>query len=417
MPGDGCTPDVGPGRTSSARTGVSPVDIDVRPYARRAAYAIECTAASTPSKFRPNEPGAPGPPADGITDYTAWHSPVRPVSGSAELSVRFASPAFTRWHNQRVAEDVTQYWFKDGVEAYRLRLEADGRNEEISEITQNFSNGEAYACPCCLNLFGREALQGPDSILTKEDVPPKAVGGRPVLLTCKGCNNPAGALWDFDAAQHKKVLDSLAGAGQRPLAMELRVGDNLLRGNFSYVNGMPFFEYVESRNDPATVANLGTEVEALIEADTPFDFQLAPGFAVDVHDAAWSWIRAAYLAVFAVAGYRYALLPEIRQMREAIATPSSGNPAPNLVLQVPNGFPAPPSMFRVLSPPQLQSLMISFGHLHVFLPDWENVRTIEDVEVGVIWARSQIGGPPPKVDVKPIPWPTKALYSLDKRPA
>ena len=96
---------------------------------------------------------------EGIVGRTRCH---------ADVSARSARTEATRWHNWGMGEDARQYWFSDGVKAYRLRLEADERSEKISEIDEGFPDGEAYACPCCLGLFGREALQGSDPILTKE---------------------------------------------------------------------------------------------------------------------------------------------------------------------------------------------------------------------------------------------------------
>lgn len=59
-------------------------------------------------------------------------------------------------------------------------------------LTPEFEDG--VICPMCFKLFTREGLSSDfDDRLTLEDVPPIALGGQPLLLTCKVCNNKAGS--------------------------------------------------------------------------------------------------------------------------------------------------------------------------------------------------------------------------------
>jgi len=72
-------------------------------------------------------------------------------------------------------------WFDEGSSTLRLILEAQGRGHKLPPT------GSYYACPCCLVAYPRAAVT--DKVLTIEDVPPKVLGGRPMLLTCVECNN------------------------------------------------------------------------------------------------------------------------------------------------------------------------------------------------------------------------------------
>lgn len=60
-----------------------------------------------------------------------------------------------------------------------------------------------YLCPECLTLFDEDSVANPKypdaERLTIEDVPPEKLGGAPMLLTCKPCNNRAGTLLDSHA--------------------------------------------------------------------------------------------------------------------------------------------------------------------------------------------------------------------------
>jgi hypothetical protein len=45
---------------------------------------------------------------------------------------------------------------------------------------------EAYVCPLCLNFCTSDDLDA--GLVTDEHVPPEAVGGKPLVLTCSSCN-------------------------------------------------------------------------------------------------------------------------------------------------------------------------------------------------------------------------------------
>lgn len=50
----------------------------------------------------------------------------------------------------------------------------------------------AYVCPLCGVGYTELSLTLDPPLLSLEDVPPKAVGGRPLVLTCRECNSRAG---------------------------------------------------------------------------------------------------------------------------------------------------------------------------------------------------------------------------------
>lgn len=56
-----------------------------------------------------------------------------------------------------------------------------------------------YICPLCCRGFSEDDLdQTKDNPLTVEDVPPKALKGKPITITCKECNSKAGILLDSE---------------------------------------------------------------------------------------------------------------------------------------------------------------------------------------------------------------------------
>src|SRR5687767_11812847 len=74
---------------------------------------------------------------------------------------------------------------------------------------------ENYVCPLCGVVFTRFALE--DGGLSLEHVPPKAAGGRSIILTCRPCNNRAGHTVDAAASSRSKVqqfVESMLGTRQ-----------------------------------------------------------------------------------------------------------------------------------------------------------------------------------------------------------
>jgi hypothetical protein len=116
--------------------------------------------------------------------------------------------------------------FVEGAAALRRYLVAIGRPDALPPT------GEHYLCPCCMRMYGREALS--DGTLTIEDVPPKSVGGRWLVLTCMQCNSTAGTRLDEQARLREEQLDFLAGrVPERALAAEIMVGDSTTGGGHS----------------------------------------------------------------------------------------------------------------------------------------------------------------------------------------
>ena len=67
----------------------------------------------------------------------------------------------------------------------------------------------SYACPLCGSLFPPEALDR--DALSVEHVPPQALGGRPLVLLCRQCNNRTGARIDAHAVEQAQLLDFAQG--------------------------------------------------------------------------------------------------------------------------------------------------------------------------------------------------------------
>ena len=77
-----------------------------------------------------------------------------------------------------------------------------------SKAIAKYRNGDSsiYYCPICqLGYYEVSAITGEE--LTLEDVPPKSIGGKPILLTCRKCNSSAGDKIDAAIANINKLAD------------------------------------------------------------------------------------------------------------------------------------------------------------------------------------------------------------------
>ena len=60
-------------------------------------------------------------------------------------------------------------------------------------------SSEAYCCPICGGFKSIDEL-------TLEHVPPKSMGGKEIILTCKACNNEAGSNIDLNIANQQNMI-------------------------------------------------------------------------------------------------------------------------------------------------------------------------------------------------------------------
>ena len=120
-------------------------------------------------------------------------------------------------------------WFADGAEALRRTLGGMGMADSLPD-------GEFYACPLCLQAYGRAALDY--GVFSDEHVPPRSAGGHVLVLTCTRCNNTAGTAMDADAAAREAVHDLWAGRSLgRALRTEYEIGGVTVHGTVGRATG------------------------------------------------------------------------------------------------------------------------------------------------------------------------------------
>ncbi len=166
-----------------------------------------------------------------------------------------------------------------------------------------------YVCPLCLTPHGRDCVKGPDPHLTLEDIPPKKAGGRPLVLTCRKCNNEAGHTIDARLGERVDLIEALRG---RPSTRPPK-----LTATFTTPNGE-----VDLKGLPAAGPSVRLHSEAVRRALGSGPAQLSK-ITVPLNDRGvqLSMLRAGFLAAFAQLGYHYALCSQLDRVREQIANP------------------------------------------------------------------------------------------------
>ena len=108
-------------------------------------------------------------------------------------------------------------WFKEGAAVWRAHVDHLGLAADVPA-------GEWYACPLCTDLYDADEVE-PGGGLTREHVPPQAVGGKELLLTCRLCNNKAGHTFDAQADRFERMRRFLTGQPTEPVQGTLRADE------------------------------------------------------------------------------------------------------------------------------------------------------------------------------------------------
>ena len=80
--------------------------------------------------------------------------------------------------------------------------------KELGLLGFDLKYENTFICPLCLQQFSEDDLDtANENFLTLEDAPPKSLGGKANVLTCKKCNNRFGHEIDFHLVEKLNELD------------------------------------------------------------------------------------------------------------------------------------------------------------------------------------------------------------------
>jgi hypothetical protein len=271
--------------------------------------------------------------------------------------------------------------------------------------------GGYYACPCCLQPFTRAAAE--TGVLTLEDVPPKELGGKPMLLTCKNCNNRAGHSFDAHAVTRARSDDFARGRAGGDLPVTAYADGIPLRGTATWTEEGLRIVGVDKQNDDRELAK---HIEALAgfanlrDRQPNFSFTVRTRF--DEPRARYSWIRSAYLAAFAGLGWTYILRHALRPVRAQLANPEA-EVLPTYVFRDPEGVATSRRILVVTEPSELRCVAVMIGEHGVFLPGLSDPLTMDELGRAFTQRCREDGRLTVRLQGKLVPWPSRATYLMD----
>ena len=242
-----------------------------------------------------------------------------------------------------------------------------------SKAIAKYRNGDSsiYYCPICqFGYYEVSAITGEE--LTLEDVPPKSIGGKPILLTCRKCNSSAGNKIDAAIANINKLADfeKIVRGQKKGMIPSVTLSFGELQITTS-IHAQSTFDIrpVEKANAPNTIENYRNYLMNISgSGGNEFEFKLSKTLKYDDRLAKLSYLKSAFLIVFAWLGYRYAFDPRLDIVRHQIQEPQNDIIGTKFWIETKDKIPSKKIMF--LKNP-LPMFLVSFQGFCVILPSLE----------------------------------------------
>jgi len=210
-----------------------------------------------------------------------------------------------------------------------------------------------YICPICQSRY--TSVEDPDNPLTLEDAPPKSLGGKPVVLTCKNCNNTAGYKIDAHLVERLREIDDQKFLPGTDVAVTIKLGDETFRANINVdEKGIMSVLHSNKNNHPE---KLKAAMEKLHKGERiNADFLKS---RVIPENLEYALLKTAYILAFQKYGYSLMLDPCFDIVREQLQHPEAAI--------YPSGFWFSPSKDQVrpgvfmVTDKGLESMMVIFS--------------------------------------------------------
>ncbi|MDJ1497608.1 hypothetical protein QNI19_32010 [Cytophagaceae bacterium DM2B3-1] len=180
--------------------------------------------------------------------------------------------------------------------------------------------GKTFICPLCLNQFSEEALDtNLSNFLTLEDVPPVAIGGSPLVLTCKSCNNTIGSQIDYHLITQMQDLEFLKGQPSSPRDARVLINEDLgVKGTLKFEgNGIYSVLISNDNNNPKIVADHISKIKK-DEIVTTFFTKRKPILKEQI---ALAILKTGYLLMYHKLGYTYLFDKSFNYYRHILQNP------------------------------------------------------------------------------------------------
>lgn len=247
-----------------------------------------------------------------------------------------------------------------------------------STAISKYTSGDSslYYCPICgVGYPESTAITGED--LTLEDVPPKSIGGKPLLLTCRRCNSSAGHTIDVCTANKRKFEEFgrvVCGQEKGTIpSVKLSIADFNIRASICTEHSFDVRPFPNA-NAPATIERYKEYLKNLAGNNSNgFEFKLSISQKYNHRLFKLSQLKSAFLLIFVWLGYRYAFDPRLEVVRRQIQEPENDILGTRFWIE---GNESMPSNKVMLLRKPLSVFLVSFDGFSIVLP---SLKSTEDI--------------------------------------
>jgi len=190
------------------------------------------------------------------------------------------------------------------------------KRENIIDIELKYE--KTYICPICLDQFPETALdQTIENPLSLEDAPPKSLGGKAKILTCKKCNNTCGHEIDKHLSERMQELDNHKFMTNTEFTAKFEINGNSVQGKISIDEGGTMTAYhMDKNNNPIKLKDYIKNAKK----DTIINLQIDKK-QVNPINLQIALLKTGYLLMFEKYGYSLILDNSYDRIRQQLKNP------------------------------------------------------------------------------------------------
>lgn len=273
------------------------------------------------------------------------------------------------------------------------------------------SEQQLYLCPICGRGYPEEsAVTGG---LTLEDVPPRNMGGRGLLLTCEVCNSKAGHKIDYHIKSQLDLQDLteilLGQSGEKKSSGSILLNNEQFPVTVQRKDGCTEIKLIKKANDPTKVNNLKEFMTALSAngGGDGLEFNINKTVKLDCRLLKIAFLKSGFLLVTAMLGYKYAFDKRLLIVREQISNPEQDLLGTCFWIEPGKAQPFPKHRIISVSEP-LPLFLVTYDNGAIILPNPLSPSDLYAI-IRKKWEKEQAVNFTGKV----YEWPEKALMALD----
>lgn len=187
-------------------------------------------------------------------------------------------------------------------------------------ISIDYDYEDGFICPICYGFFDRKSLSFEyDDRLTLEDIPPKSLGGQPLTLTCKICNNLAGSELESHLSKRLHFDEFMQGVKDSSIDARFRPHPTVDLGSTVINRGENriYIEYDPHRSDPSQIERFNE----LVSSGGIAEFDLNFSGKYKNNRAEIALLRIAYLLAFSTFGYGFLFSKNLESVQQQLRNP------------------------------------------------------------------------------------------------